>query len=126
MKRKRRRFHSLWAKASFSMSVKSLEAKAVYHMLRIFGACGFILALISRRVRLVTVCDRIQCLLLRTFIFRFHFPTFATMRKPRLRSRDVPWGLNPSETCTREGSLFAIRVGQILHVAASYPVPSSP
>ncbi|CAE7454060.1 SUF4 [Symbiodinium sp. CCMP2592] len=48
------------------------------------------------------------------------FPSFGTMRRPRLRSRDAPWGFDPSEACTREGNLLATRVEQILHVAASY------
>ena len=51
--------------------------------------------------------------------------TFGTMRRPRLRSKQVPWGFDPNDPATREGNSFAARTAFVLHLAASYGILAS-
>ena len=46
--------------------------------------------------------------------------TFGTMRRPRLRSKRIPWGFDHACPVTVEGNRLAIRAAFILHLCASF------
>ena len=51
--------------------------------------------------------------------------TFGTMRRPRLRSKHVPFGFDPGDWDTCEGNTFAMRTGFVLHLCSAYGVLGS-
>ena len=65
-------------------------------------------------------------LICRRVVARIHLgppcTTFGTIRHPRVRSKQFPWGFNVSDPATAEGNTFAIRTAFVLHLAASYGV----
>ena len=48
--------------------------------------------------------------------------TFSIMRRPRLRSKEVPFGFCPEEPCTNNGNFLAYRAGQTCYLAAVHGV----
>ena len=62
----------------------------------------------------------IMGLILRRVILLWHFgppcTTFGTMRRPRLRSKMIPFGFDPSDATTRAGNLYAMRTAFMLHL----------
>ena len=48
--------------------------------------------------------------------------TFGTLRRPRVRSKQQPFGYNPSEEATAEGNLFAVRAAFLLFLCHFYQI----
>ena len=46
--------------------------------------------------------------------------TFGAMVRPRLRSKNQPWGFSACDPKTCQGNSFATRSGFILHLCAAY------
>eukprot|EP00434_Breviolum_minutum_P030923 symbB.v1.2.027349.t1/scaffold2783.1/size70499/2 len=80
------------------------------------GPCGDVLHPATALAIIGLICRRV----IRCFHVAPVCTTFGTLRRPRLRSKLMPYGFNPDEKHTHEGNQFAIRGGFILFLCHYY------